>query len=453
MDVIKINKFTESDFDQIIFESGGKRYVQDSSIQKKSNADYIVNEVIIELKLLDEEALEKGIRQKKIAALFKEVQPERPVVIIDPSILTEEQKRKYYNLCEGPIKTGVKKAAKQLDQVYTDTGKNKLRVLLIVNNGYSSLSMDEFKNIVLKCVRNDTSKIDFVILCGLYWYGDGYDNYAFTPFELVPINISKSFLSFDLLQKSWNQFINYFMTKFIREKNLEGHSKLPQMDIVFDLDGTTFIKPARKLGKSSWFWKEGERGRKNTTGISECPPVARTLPYSTEADWIKFKKLLPYEKFFRNTYTEWKSWAEERKTMNNDILIPFLFINIEFEPCVKWCEHNYHSLGFHEISNYAVHIFDTNVKEIINKAVEIKSNDIRPARYLLLKTEEIGQDKKYDISHLFYISLFPGFEREEKVFMNEQLFFEYALSLAGAYAIKYNINSIYYNIDGRYSWA
>jgi len=116
----------EEDFDEIIAKAGGCRTAADDSRSSELNADYFLNEAIIELKLIEEEGLDKENRRRKVAGLFQESQPDKPVVILDPNILSEKAKRKYYNLLEGPIKTHVKKAAKQLDRTLKSSDEKKI---------------------------------------------------------------------------------------------------------------------------------------------------------------------------------------------------------------------------------------------------------------------------------------------------------------------------------------
>src|SRR5437763_751416 len=109
MDYLRIRNITEVEFDSIIEAADGKR------ITREGSADYILKEAIIELKFIKEEGLEKEARRIKIAKLFREEQPNAPVVVIDPASLNPHRAREYYNIVSGPIKTHVKKAASQLE--------------------------------------------------------------------------------------------------------------------------------------------------------------------------------------------------------------------------------------------------------------------------------------------------------------------------------------------------
>ena len=136
---------------------------------------------------------------------------------MDPQVLSEWDRRKYFKILEGPIKTQVKKASKQLKSTTIKVAKEIKKFLLIVNNGYSALDAEEFKKVVNKCVKNDTSNIDYVISCGIYYYSDGFDSYFIAPFELEKITSSIEPSEFNLILNSWYNFINNYMSRFVME--------------------------------------------------------------------------------------------------------------------------------------------------------------------------------------------------------------------------------------------
>jgi len=158
MEFIRIKSLTEADFDGVIVSAGGSRISQEGS------ADYLFNEGIIELKLVKEEGFEKTDRQAKLASLFRQAQPNRPVVLLQPKKLNAVDSRNYYRIVEVPIKNACKKASKQLQATAARLDPTPVRVLVIINVGYTLLSPDEFKDVCFKCVRNDTSGIDWIVI-------------------------------------------------------------------------------------------------------------------------------------------------------------------------------------------------------------------------------------------------------------------------------------------------
>jgi hypothetical protein len=204
---ISINRITEQDFTNIIEASGGKRFSLDDSREDSENADYIFDDSIIELKLVEEEGLEKNDRHRKISELFSQY-CKAPVIVLDTNYLSENDRKEYYRILETPIKGCVKKANSQLKKSCDNIRKDLIKILIIVNNGYGALDLDEFKNIVNRRVKNDTSNIDYVICCGVYFYSDGFEHYVIFPFELLNVRKNNEPEVYLKLQKSWSNFVN-----------------------------------------------------------------------------------------------------------------------------------------------------------------------------------------------------------------------------------------------------
>lgn len=72
----------DQDIDFVIAHAGGRRAHEDWDRKSTRNSDYVLEQSIIELKLLDDERLEKPEAQAKIGPLFGVLQPDRPVVVI-----------------------------------------------------------------------------------------------------------------------------------------------------------------------------------------------------------------------------------------------------------------------------------------------------------------------------------------------------------------------------------
>jgi hypothetical protein len=166
-----------------------------------------------------------------------------------------------------------------------------------------------------------------------------------------------------------------------------------------------------------------------------------------------FKNLLVQEKYFQDTYYDWVIWVTKEEKRLNNKLRPFVEVEIDFYECQNWCNQYYEKYGFSEICQYTNALFDKIIKEIMAKAVIKSECKIIVPQYIYLISEEIGQDKKNDFSSIYFISEFPGFERNEIIVDNERLFFEYAIALAAAYAVKLKTNIVMYDRKQRYMWA
>lgn len=70
MDYLIFSTLTELDFDEIVLNAGGRRYTSDPSI-KELNCDYIFDDAVIELKMIEEEPADKKVKQEKLANLFR----------------------------------------------------------------------------------------------------------------------------------------------------------------------------------------------------------------------------------------------------------------------------------------------------------------------------------------------------------------------------------------------
>ncbi|MFK7779519.1 MAG: hypothetical protein QM501_15560 [Gimesia sp.] len=451
MDVFRLNHLREEDVDQIVLNAGGKRAVPDHCVETEMNADYLFDDAIIELKLIEEEGLEKETRRVKVADIFRKIQEDRPVVILDPNLLDKKSLQKYQNAMEGPIKTQVKKSAKQLFSTW-EKNKSHLRVLLIINNGYSALNEEEFETTVKKCATNDTTKIDYVICAGLYYYSDQFDVNFFSVFQLFPIREECEFPSFAKLKICWEGYIQDLLKSMILDECEIEKPKIPVIDLEYELQGIKYLKPAPKMGKSSEYYPNGIRPRFNSTGIEACPPVGVAFPKLSKEEWSAFKKHLPQEGLLQNEYVDWRSFLREEMKKNNEKLKPAIEVNVYFEQFQEWCGQKKKKINFSNLCYFSFLIFDAQVKSVIHYSKTNEEIQIRYPRYIYLITEEIGRDKANDMTSVFYVSEIPGIEREEVLLSNQLLFFEYGLSIASAYAVKYDTSVVLYKKDKTYCW-
>jgi hypothetical protein len=163
MELPRIRPLSEDqDIDFVIAQAGGMRAHEDSDRKKTKNSDYVLGQSIIELKLLDEERLEKPEAQAKIASLFGRLLPERPVIVVDASTLEQSDRYSYAAIMQGPIRGIVKSARVQLKQSRRDIDESATTVLFVVNNGLTALSHEELLSHVVNRAQKDTEEIDGV---------------------------------------------------------------------------------------------------------------------------------------------------------------------------------------------------------------------------------------------------------------------------------------------------
>lgn len=436
MEYIRIKPIAEEDFDQMILSAGGSRIAEEGS------ADYRFHEAIVELKLVFEEGFEKTERQKKLASLFRETQPDQPVVLINPKRLNEFEARNYYRTVEVPIKNVCKKASKQLQNTASRFKPTPVRVLVILNIGYTLLSPDEFKDVCIKCVHNDTSGIDWLVCGGIYFYSDKADNYVIARFEDVPINLARSFPSREILLESWGKYLDKLMTDAVRNPEPFSNGRMPVIDLVFELDGIRYVKAAPKMRSN--FWPGGYAPRDNTSEIERCPPIAVTFPFLSEFDWKLFKDAMPTESRLMATYKEWLRFGPDETSEVTDPLEPLLLLDVKFEEFAHWISKPKEQWQFSDINHFANEILTQRALPLLQSAKDIEQTQVLPLDYILLVVNEVGTDKANDFASIYYVSEVVGFERNEALVENAKMFFEHGMAVAASYAIKRKVNSLFY---------
>lgn len=449
MDNFRLRPLSESDIDQIIEEAGGERVHPNADQRDKIGSDYLIDSCAIELKSLDDEGLTKPERQAKLASLFRPLYPTRPVIVLDRASITTAKQRDFDRILEGPIKTGISKAKKQLKQTRTEHKYTTTSIIWFVNNGYTALDHDSLLKLIVHRIRNDTNEIDGVIVSVCYFHSDTIDSFFLWPFEYIPINLDKTFPSHDRLQQAWHALAMQQMTKVVQQAPSKQDIKGPVLDTQFDIDGITYVKPAPPIGEPSEFFLHG-RPRLNSTGITTSPQVGLIFGDLSLNEWTKFKNRLPGSLWLGATYEEWKTQKSEAAThaTSRKVFIP---IAITLDAWSSWAD----QVGNHHLTShrYATQLFERKIASLINDSKDIDTEIVLPHRYMLIVTEEIGQDKKNDVSHAVIVTEYIDGTRDfDGVFDNQRLFHEYAVTLGCAHAIARDVQVVRWRKDRTYAW-
>ena len=228
-------KINEKYIETVVVDCGGRRLTgQERAFEKHKNADFIVDDFIFELKELQEEGLDKPERRQKISNLFCPYYSDTEAIYIDPSILSELDRMKYFSIISSPIEKKVKEAFKQVkDTKQRLSDKYKLG-LIYLNSGYLSLPHDVFDAEVRRYVNKADLSFDEVITLSVSGQTNGFDlyvNFYFDPKEPAYSETKK-------LQSSWWKNTEDMMTKLVRGE-LGDHSE-PQKPISFHDSGIDF---------------------------------------------------------------------------------------------------------------------------------------------------------------------------------------------------------------------
>ncbi|VVC01120.1 Uncharacterised protein [uncultured archaeon] len=451
MDTFRIRPITEGDVREVVESCGGVVAHPDADSRTARGCDFVLQGAAIELKLLNENGLEKSARQRKLASIFCNEGYAAPVVVVDPENLSEAGKRQYDRAIEGPMKRAVESARQQLKQTRAERSDTQRSILWILNNGYTALNHEELSALIARRVLNNTSSIDGVIVGGCYFHSDGYDSFCLWPLEYVPIRINP-FPAFDDLHASWNRFAEKFMTQVVMGPHTDDLVKGPVIDTQFEVDEITYVKPAPPIGGSSSFYLQG-RPRKNSTGPKECPRVALTFPGFSKLEWSRFHTALPGEKGLRDDYGLWLRHEQEARGQGLP-LKPFVRVPIAFEDWHDWHKKKDRPSVMSSIYEYTNTVFQERIQAVLSSAREMKEQGLLPSRYILAVTDEIGQDRANDLSHIAAVWQRPGRKPDiAPLFENLRIFHEHAVALASAYAVEMGLDFVLWIRNMRYAWA
>jgi hypothetical protein len=212
------------------------------------------------------------------------------------------------------------------------------------------------------------------------------------------------------------------------------------------------VKPAPPMGIPSDFFRTG-RPRQNSTGITRCPPVAVIFPEMGSDVWSLFSEAFGRSPPLFDDYSNWQR-NRELAVASSDVLKPCVPVAVAMEGWKEWRKSYNEPLEPSSVFRYATALFDSKVREIAAAARERTSHSILPASYVLVGTEEIGQDRANDVSHVAVVRQILGVEPVVRdVVTNARIFHEHAVALASAYAIVNGIESVLWQKDLTYAWV
>jgi len=436
MEHINVFRIEERDFDNIIVSAGGHRVSKDESREESENADYLVDDVLIELKIVEEEPTRKALKQERLASLFGN---NSETVVIDPQVLDESGRKRYYRIIESPIKQHIKKAASQLKQSQKMLDLHGPRIAILINNGLYALSREEFESAAIRCASNDTSAVDILFVGGMYYYSDTYDMYLFPRLSSIYMNGHFECRVVDSIRTAWDAFVERYMRQVIVDTDTD-RTKEPVTEIAFEVSGVRYVKPAPRMPASD-FWPDGIRPRIDSTGQDVCPPVARVLPlFSPEAYRVAMGAIIDKERLHK-TLAEYNKWCKDQAKMSGNQLCPIVGCEVPATRCTtNW---------FADLCDNATQEFTRRIRDLLDTALRWSETHIS-LDYILVTSQQIGIDKANDLAWMSAICEIPGFERRTDILCAKRMKFEYALALAGAYAILHQCPQIYYIIEELY---
>ena len=229
----------ESFLDKIVICAGGRRLTDEERDNNEAeNADYILDEFVIEAKDIQEERLSKQECHDKIAEIFWPYFEEDAVIPIEPSVLSEADWQRYVEILARPIERRIEKA---YSQVKSTIGRMRTvgwrGGIILLNSGYCSLTHDLFEQVAANAASS-YRLIELVVCITTRAQTNGFDcymNWQFSP-KQPRAEIAKR------LSDAYNNVVHEVMTDWGHEGFVPNPNHQPLAEPVsFEHGGKTFV--------------------------------------------------------------------------------------------------------------------------------------------------------------------------------------------------------------------
>jgi hypothetical protein len=250
-----IPRITESFVDSIAQEVGWRRYLDVHTPNAgRLNADYLANNAVIELKIMEEEGLDKESRQAKLAKLFSQANPNASQIDLTFENTPDSIKRQVHAVVSMPIQSAVKKASRQIAHSAEDLGRHSDNgVLLMVNNGYSYLNAENFERLVVQRCWNDSSHIDYAFCVTIDYHQGDFDSYIFLTARCHTIRNEGTWAMADVVADRFQARFGDVMGQMMGDQmnpKLWRNRLPPVTDILFEKTGVKYIRKAPEVPDS-----------------------------------------------------------------------------------------------------------------------------------------------------------------------------------------------------------
>lgn len=233
-------RLNEASMDRVIQKAGGARYQPPGPEHARSrNADYRIDDVLIELKDIEENALAKESRQKRLAEVMRRAGCDQAAVPLDLALITRpEDRRDFLNIIGEPINKALSDAADQVRKTREVIGDPALRGgVILINSGTHFYSHELFVNLARRFAAKPGRGIDELFCFTSAMHTNGFDHRVdFATYPATPTNS----LQERVLAAFWIEREN-LMTDWMRNGMMnEGASLPPHQALGFDDGGQTF---------------------------------------------------------------------------------------------------------------------------------------------------------------------------------------------------------------------
>ncbi|MEI6197713.1 MAG: hypothetical protein WCS42_25650 [Verrucomicrobiota bacterium] len=231
-------KVTEAFVDSVVVKAGGKRFVPTGPKNLlPRNADYVIDDHIFDLKILEDESLENTSTQDKLAKIFKAAFPGRTSITIDPTQLPPELRREYFKIVKRRIERLVHSASGQVRETKKQLGNDALRGgVILVNSGLGSLMPSVLEEQAERCVKQSTH-IHCVVCLSVWLLTNGFDSVI--NFKVYPESSTNK--TVEKLIKSFSEREEEMMNEWGRDGfPRPSETTDPMKPVAFERDGIVF---------------------------------------------------------------------------------------------------------------------------------------------------------------------------------------------------------------------
>lgn len=243
-----IPRITEPFVDFVAEKMGWHRYDDVKEILKgRRNADYLSDDLVVELKIFEEEGLAKDIRQNKVAELYNECFGSEEAVNISFEDVPDKIRKRLKSIVSKPIQGAIKTASKQIKETKEDLNLNADGILIAVNNGYTYLNADNFEEIVLERCRNDSSNIEYAICITVEYHQGRFDAFVLCHVKCYSVKNNVPWKYEEAFRDAFQHRFAHMMSIMMADQmNPEFwvNKLAPVSSISFEREGVTYIREA-----------------------------------------------------------------------------------------------------------------------------------------------------------------------------------------------------------------
>lgn len=222
---------------RVVVGAGGTRLGEHSGGSGPKVTDYRIGNILLELKDLQEEVLDKPEHQRKIAEIFSPYRGHSSFVKLDPNILSKEDVWRFFDVLSTPLKSHVKKASSQVKATRKSIGDETLEgALLVVNTGLDSLTGRHFIAQVERYAKKDSQQFKHILSLHVECVTDGMSTYVMPTIHPQTSDV----LELQQLRSVFEQHFEALMTEAIFRRPGSENTMLTAHPIAFTLDGVDY---------------------------------------------------------------------------------------------------------------------------------------------------------------------------------------------------------------------